>query len=403
MPRSLGTAGQTDAAQVFRWHKAARLFDLTGAEVPRAAAFRALPDPDGGAQVLPMVLAGRGAAFRIGGSGDLQAGPGAFESLTGGSLGQPRRVIRSQASWCASFAVNAGLFGIGPGTGVAVLGGLVHSLALYAAIEALHLGADLHLLAPMRPDRQAQALAMRAVQVVYATPAQLRPVVSAAGHLPALRHVVVGGATLDKALRHAVRALAPHAVVHEFYGAAETSFVTLASGSLASDAAGCVGHAYPGVQLRVDGQGLVWVRSPYVFQGYAGADHGSAQRQGDWLTVGEIGQMTPQGLILRGRAGRMVTVADRNVFPEEIEQFLQTLPGVQRAAVLPVADAARGHVLLAVLAGDAAQEDSILRALRQKLGPTLAPKTLIWRQDWPLLASGKTDLARLQAEVASWR
>ena len=253
------------------------------------------------------------------------------------------------------------------------------------------------------PDRQAHAMAMRGVQVVYATPAQLRQVVAAAGHLPALRHVVVGGATLDLGLRHAVQAIAPQAVMHEFYGAAEASFITLASGCLGGVAAGCVGHAYPGVAVRLDAQGLVWVRSPYVFQGYAGADHGSAQWQGDWLTVGEMGQMTPQGLILRGRAGRMVTVADRNVFPEEIEQFLQTLPGVQRAAVLPVADVARGHVLLAVLAGDSAQEDSILRALGQKLGPTLAPKTLIWRQDWPLLASGKTDLARLQAEVASWR
>jgi long-chain acyl-CoA synthetase len=95
----------------------------------------------------------------------------------------------------------------------------------------------------------------------------------------------------------------------------------------------------------------------------------------------------------------MVTVADQNVFPEEIEAFLQTLPGVTRAAVLSVPDAKRGHSLIAVLQGDGAQEAAILAALRQALGPLKAPRSLIWRQDWPMLASGKTDLKALEATL----
>ena len=47
-------------------------------------------------------------------------------------------------------------------TRVAVLGRLVHSLALYGAVEAVHLGAELHLLDALRPDRQRAALAARA-------------------------------------------------------------------------------------------------------------------------------------------------------------------------------------------------------------------------------------------------
>jgi raffinose/stachyose/melibiose transport system substrate-binding protein len=43
---------------------------------------------------------------------------------------------------------------------------------------------------------------------------------------------------------------------------------------------------------------------------------------------------TMQQLFLSGRAGRMVTVADRNVFPEAIEAFLLTLPGVTRAGTV---------------------------------------------------------------------
>ena len=79
-------------------------------------------------------------------------------------------------------------------------------------------------------------------------------------------------------------------------------------------------------------------------------------------------------LYLKGRAGRMVTVADQNVFPEEIEAMLEALPGVTRAAVLPAPDALRGTVLIALLQGDRATEPAILAALRSELGPLKAPK-----------------------------
>ena len=95
----------------FRWHPEARLFDSAGREVPPGRATGpVLPDSaEGLAQVFDLQ------AFRIG-APDQQAPEPAdvpvFETLTSGSTGAPRRILRSQASWTASFAVNAG-FGIG--------------------------------------------------------------------------------------------------------------------------------------------------------------------------------------------------------------------------------------------------------------------------------------------------
>ena len=358
--------------------------------------------PQGQAQIadrpsalaLALALASAATAFRIG-PGAAAPAPGAqpmFETLTGGSTGTPRRIRRSQASWTASFAVNAGLFQIGPGQRVAVLGRLVHSLALYGATEALHLGADVHLLDDLRPDRQRKALADTEISHLYATPAQLRLLVDAAGPVCArLRVVLIGGSKLDPALRAAVQALAPHAAVHEFYGAAETSFITLTD---AATPEGSVGRAYPGVDVDVR-CGRIWVRSPYLFDGYAGQD-GSAEWQEGWLSVGEVGRVQGGWLYLSGRAGRMVTVADHNVFPEEVETFMASLAGVGRVAVLPVADGRRGSVLVAAVQGDPRQEAAILAALRARLGPLTAPKAVIWIKVWPELASGKTDLAALQ-------
>lgn len=333
-----------------------------------------------------------GAPFRIGGTGLLEAGEGEFETLTSGSSGAPRRIVRSMESWIASFAVNARLFGIGRGARVAVLGGLEQSLSLYGAVEALHLGADLAVLGGMAA--RAQARALDGVDVVWASPAQLR-LLLAQSDLPRVGHVIVGGSKLDDALRAALSDVN----VTEFYGAAEASFITMAGAVTPPDS---VGAPYAGVDLAVRG-GEVWLRSPYTFIRYAGADAGSARWQDGWLSVGEMGRMVGGNLYLSGRAGRMVTVADQNVFPEQIEARMMALAGVRQVAVLPRRDSLRGVHLVAVCQGDSAQEGAILAVLRGEMGALKSPKALIWLEDWPCLPSGKTDLRILQAQVdPSW-
>jgi len=378
----------------FSWHPQARLYDAKGQEhrpMPSAAVVAE------GAGALGQVIGHP--AFRIGAVDEPAPEPAAvpvFETLTSGSTAKPKRILRTQASWTASFAVNAP-FGIGPGARVAVLGGLVQSLALYGAVEGLHLGAEVHLLDALRPDRQRKALAARRISHLYASPAQLRLLLDGSGDCPDLALVLVGGSKLDPGLRAGLQAMAPAARVLEFYGAAETSFITLAD---AATPEGSVGRAYPGVAIDLDPSGKVWVKSPYLFVGYAGGS-GTADWRDGWLSVGEVGRLKEGYLILRGRAGRMVTVADQNVFPDEIEALLQAMPGITRAAVLPVPDPLRGTVLVAMLQGDQSAHEATQAALRTELGPLKSPKALIWLENWPMLPSGKTDLRALEA-LARW-
>ncbi len=398
MNAAAGT-GKPAAPDLFRRHPQARIFGPDGAGMQDGPALACIPErPPARALASVFAAAGTGLAFRV---GEAAAGPaqgaGSFETLTSGSSGLPRRIRRSQASWIASFAVNAARFGIGPGVRVAVPGRLTQSLALYGATEAVHLGAEAHLLDGLRPDRQVTALRVRQIDVLYAAPAHLRLMLEAqAGPVGGLRLIVTGGSKLDPATRAGLAMQFPAAEICEFYGAAETSFITL------SDAAtpeGSVGRAYPGAEIDLRGPvgaQEVWVRSPYLFDGYAGAA-GDARWHDGWLTVGEIGEMRDGFLMLSGRRGRMVTVADQNVFPEEIEAFLLGQPGVTRAAVLARADPRRGQVLDAVvMGGDPA---ALLAACRRRLGPLKAPRRVHLVADWPLLASGKTDLAALQRFV----
>ena len=392
----------------FCWHAHARLMDEVGrAHSPCAAPLGGvLPDDRA---VGALQGAGGARAFRIGAPHapapvappSLAPDTPLFETLSGGTSGQPRRIMRTQASWIASFRVNGGMFGIGPGAKVAVIGRLVHSLALYAALEGLYLGAEVHLLTGLRPDRLARALNDRGITHLYATPAQLRMLPDVAGPAPTMRHVLVGGARLDAGLRARLSARFPAAQLAEFYGAAETSFLTL---SQADTPEGSVGTAYPGVALRVDAVGLIWARSPYLALGYGAGDDrpGGALWQSGWVAPGETGRITPHGdVILSGRAARLIRVAEQSLHPEEMEAFLMAQPGLTQATVLPRPDARRGAVPVAVLQGTPAAQTAIRAALRAAFGPALAPRALIWwAGDWPLLPSGKTDLAALAAHVA---
>ena len=355
-----------------------------------------------------MMRSAAGLPFRIGGGAETPAtgSQPMFETLTSGTSGAPRRIWRTQASWTVSFAENARLFGIGPGCKVAVVGGLSHSLALYGALEALHLGATLYLLGDLRSDRQRKVLATSDVTVLYATPAQARQIVGNAGPaLPALRVILIGGSKLDMPLRTQLAETAPNAQICEFYGAAETSFLTLAR---PGDPPASVGRPYPQVRLDIlddHGQGMpagqtgeVWAKSPYLFSGYGGA-LGSAHAQDGWVSVGEIGYLADGALYLVGRKTRIVQIADQSVYLDQMEAFMAELSGIQCVAILPIADAKRSTVLIAVAMGNPALADPILAAMRKEYGPLKAPRRIVWRESWPQLASGKTDLSALQREL----
>jgi len=409
---------QAESARL-HWRPESRVFDPAGRrvrnDVPaggREATFY-VPDTPVGAALGSLYRCGKARhGFCVvprGHHGRLSAARPAqpiLRCMTSGTGGAPRLIERSQKSWCDSIAENAGFWRIGISDAYAVLGALSHSLTLYAAAEALHLGADLHLLSGLRPGRQEERLRDGRVSVLYATPAQLRLLAGVSPCvLPDLRLVLVGGARLDAATREKWLKKAPNGPLHEFYGSSETSFVALSDSETPK---GSAGRAYPGVSISIRDErgcrlpagrtGEIWVESPYLFDRYVQGDAGDTRRDGAAVTVGEYGWLDAAGYLwLAGRKGRMVTVADRNVFPEEVETCLLEIPGVERAAALPRPDAMRGEHLIACVEtrGDLGDED-ILKHCRSRLGPLKAPRRIYRPVPFPVLASGKPDLRALE-------
>ncbi|MEM8957447.1 MAG: fatty acid--CoA ligase family protein [Pseudomonadota bacterium] len=331
---------------------------------------------------------------------------------TAGSTGAPRRIIRSQASWTASFAIMASRFGITPADRYGVLGDLSHSLSFYALAEGLHLGASVWMAGELGPAAAARKLGEADVTVLYATPTQLRALALATNpdlSLPSVRLLLVGGGPFDGAASRAALRLFRHARTELFYGTSETSFLTL--GAPCSD-----GKAppFPGVDLRLqDAEGAipapgetgeVWIAGPYIAFGYGEGDGPfvSPPRTDDQgrMTLGERGVQDADGRIrILGRGARMVTVSDRNVFPAAVESWLLARNGVGHAAVLARPDRLRGHRLEAAICWQGGDLTRLRADLRDALGSAATPARMITLQDWPLLPSGKTDLAQVRAAL----
>lgn len=314
-----------------------------------------------------------------------------FQTQSGGTTGAPKRIRRSHSSWIHSFETNAAMFGIIPNDRYAILGRLGHSLALYAALEASHIGADIHFFDGLSPNTQMERMNDAQVTILYGTPSQLRRFRGSA--VPSVRFIFCGGGTLDMATRDIIGQRFPNATFHEFYGASETSFITMTD---ANTPLGSVGRAYPNVVLDIRtpdhrGVGSVWVKSPYVFTDYADG----APRM-TWVSAGEMGRVDDGYLTLLGRGDRMITIADQNVFPERIEGAITAHPDVRDAVVIPTPDPQRGHILRAYVVGKCINVGALKAELQAEFGPLIAPKSITSVDEIPTTPAGKHDLRAVQ-------
>lgn len=297
---------------------------------------------------------------------------------TSGTTGDPRWVVRTTASWWASFAAYAELAGIDSSSGVWIPGPLTATMNLFAAVQARAVGAAL---VPGVGDG-----ADRATHAVL-TPAAL---IAHLDDLPAGAHAIVAGDRLspDLAARAGVRGV----FVSHYYGASELSFV--AWGAHADDLV-----AFPGVDVEAR-EGVLWSRSAFHAVDVAGSD--------GWASVGDRGTVTPtadgQRVRVDGRADDAVTTAGATVLSRDVERVLQqAAPG--RVAVIGLAHARLGQLVAAVVE-DEHQLLGLRRAARAGLVDAAQPRVWFAGPDsWPTTIKGETDRHRLHqaAEAGALR
>jgi long-chain acyl-CoA synthetase len=338
-----------------------------------------------------------------------------YVGFTSGSTGVPKGYRRHHLSWVESFRAGDREFDIGADDVVLAPGALTHSLFLYGLAHGLHAGATVLLCRRFRPDLACRLMAAHRVSVLYGVPTQLEMIVEAAARddappVETMRWILSSGAKWHGRAMGDLRACFPAARFAEFYGASELSFVAVAKDD-EDVPPGSVGRAFAGVDLSIRDHrgrrlppgdaGQVFVSSPFVFSGYACGDATALVRDGDAMSVGDVGVLDARGYLrLVGRASRMIITSGKNVHPEEIERVLESHPAVRAAMVLGGDDARRGERLVALLKlhPDASVTASDLIAhARDHLPLDKIPRRFALPPRWPLTASGKSDFQALRA------
>ncbi|HWU84146.1 MAG TPA: AMP-binding protein, partial [Rhodocyclaceae bacterium] len=125
---------------------------------------------------------------------------------------------------------------------------------------------------------------------------------------------------------------------------------------------GSVGPALPGVEVRivddagqpcaVDVPGHIQVRGANIFAGYWRMPEKTAEEftADGYFRTGDIGRLDREGYLhISGRARDLIISGGLNVYPKEIEDVIDALPGVAESAVIGLPHADFGEAVTAVV------------------------------------------------------
>jgi len=218
-----------------------------------------------------------------------------------------------------------------------------------------------------------------------------------------MRLFVSGSAPLHPETFDGFRERTGHTIL-ERYGMTETGMNT--SNPLAGERiAGSVGPPLPGVSVRVvDAEGRtcaagevgdVEVKGPNVFTGYWHMPEKSREEfsADGYFRTGDVGEFLPNGYLrIVGRAKDLVITGGLNVYPKEIEQRLDAMPGIAESAVIGVPDADFGEAVAAIvvaLPGHRLTESGVINALKGEIASFKVPKQVHFVDELPRNAMGK--------------
>lgn len=191
--------------------------------------------------------------------------------------------------------------------------------------------------------------------------------------------------------------------IYEGYGLTECSPVV--SVNLPGEVrVGTVGRLVPETELRVvdeEGEdvavgerGEAWIRGPQVMLGYWGQEQATREAitEDGWFKTGDYVELSDDNFIsIVDRKKDMILVSGFNVFPNEIEDWVNQHPQILESAAIGIPCERTGEkIKLFVVSGDEKpNEDSILAHCKSGLTSYKIPREIAYVDDLPKSIIGK--------------
>jgi len=148
-------------------------------------------------------------------------------------------------------------------------------------------------------------------------------------------------------------------------------------------------------EVEIGETGHIQVKGDNIFLGYWKKDdksHESFTADGFFRT-GDLGVFNKSHYVsIIGRAKDMIITGGLNVYPKEIETYLNKINGVIESAVIGLPHPDFGEAVTAVIVkndGAKIQGNDIIAAMKEKLANYKAPKKVVFVKSLPRNAMGK--------------
>ena len=190
----------------------------------------------------------------------------------------------------------------------------------------------------------------------------------------------------------------------ERYGMSETTML-VSNPYEGKRIGGTVGLPLPGVSVRVvKGDGTPWetgeigdiqVKGPNVFKGYWRMPEKTAEEftADGYFKTGDVGKFDESGyLSIVGRSKDLIISGGYNVYPKEIESFIDEMNGVVESAVVGVPHPDFGEAVTAVVVskpGASLSEADVIGSLKSKIANFKVPKRVFFVPELPRNTMGK--------------
>ncbi|MCX6433318.1 MAG: AMP-binding protein, partial [Actinobacteria bacterium] len=137
------------------------------------------------------------------------------------------------------------------------------------------------------------------------------------------------------------------------------------------------------------------IRGPQVFAGYWNRPDDTAATliDGGWIRTGDIVVMDRDGFVtIVDRIKELIITGGFNVYPSQVEEVLQQVPGVLEAAVVGLPDGSGGEQVVAAIVvqpGSTLDADEVREAVRQHLTAYKVPRQVFIVDELPRSMIGK--------------
>lgn len=393
----------------------ARLMDEFNAARSRCSSLRQVRSfcGEGEDDALEPVLAGKSAEFA---NVATACDDTCIIAFTSGTTGKPKGTMhfhRDVMAICACFPqstlrANAeDIFCGTPPLGFTFgLGGLL--------LFPLSIGASTVLLEKLTPETLLLAVAEHRCTVMFTAPTfyRLMAPLAKGADIASLRKCVSAGEVLPAATRELWRAATGIRII-DGIGATEMLHIFI-SADEDQARAGATGRPIPGYRACVvDGAGQplpagkigrLAVKGPTGCR-YLDDERQAAYVQNGWNLTGDAYLVDADGyFVYQARSDDMIISAGYNIGGPEVEDVLLRHPAVAEAAVVGIADEARGQLVKAFVVlrpghvGDAAMVETLQTFVKQQISPYKYPRLIEFRQQLPRTETGKLQRFKLRQE-----